>query len=331
MLQSIPSFFFRSLYTVTHLFDIPGLELTPVESADPEDLPVSFERNGVLLALRLEDAVAEEEDMAVALLPADAKLRILSIRDPERRRQSLWARMLLALASERCGVSLYEHPPYGPRAKNDGKTLHYVSIAHTKRYAAAAISPQPVGIDAEFCRKLRDPKAICEYAFAPDVASYTLEQIGGENDFPEILPFYALWGMREATIKLNAPYGDFRLSLVDTPLDTTMPVLKDTRTNELLYPRFYVTGHGHWGGLCQGFEDPEKENPPEENPTILTVVTNAPMVHAEITSRAVLEYFEAHCPNAWIRAQTAVTLGVAHDPTAPEWKRLEAMPAEWPL
>ena len=149
---------------MTHLFDIPGLELTPVEPIEPDDLPLSLERNGIVLCVRIENPDPSDENMAVALLPADAKLRILSIRDAHRRSQSLWARMLLALLSHRSGVGLYEHPPYGPRAKNPGKNLQYVSIAHTKLYAAAAMSPQPVGIDAEFCRKLRDPKAICEYA-----------------------------------------------------------------------------------------------------------------------------------------------------------------------
>lgn len=316
---------------MTHLFDIPGLELTPVEPIEPDDLPLSLERNGIGLCVRIENPDPSDENMAVALLPADAKLRILSIRDAHRRSQSLWARMLLALLSHRSGVGLYEHPPYGPRAKNPGKNLQYVSIAHTKLYAAAAMSPQPVGIDAEFCRKLRDPEAICEYAFPPEVAAYTLEQLEGENDFPEVLPFYALWGMREATIKLNAPYGDFRLSLADAPFDTTMPVLRETRTNEILYPRFYVTGNGHWGGLCQGFEDPDAENPPEENPTILTVVTIAPMVHGELRMQDLLRYFEKHCPRAWERAKKAVSLGVAHDPTAPEWERLNETAVEWPL
>lgn len=317
---------------MTYLFDIPGLELIPVETIAPEAVPASLARNGVLLCLRLEDPVTSDEDMAVALLAPDAKLRILSIRDETRRRQSLWARMLLGLLSHRTGVSLYEHPPYGPRAKHSGTNLRYVSIAHTKTYAVAALAPQPVGIDAEFCRRLRDPKAICEYAFAPEVASYALEQLHGENDFPEVLPFYALWGMREATVKLNAPYGDFHLTLSESPQNETMPVLKDTRTNELLYPRFYVTGHGHWGGLCQGFEIPDADdNPPEENPTILTVVTNASMVHGELRAADILAYFEKHCPKAWDRARKAVSLGVARDPTAPEWKRLSELEAEWPL
>lgn len=315
---------------MTPLFDIPAFELIPVETNPIQTLPTQLHNQGILMVMRLPEST-EFDEIATAILPDDSRLRVQAIRQINRRRQSLWARMMLCTMALKTRSYFYEHPPYGPRMAPTKSQPLYVSIGHTKEYAVACLCAQPVGIDVEMCRKIRDPQGLCNYAFPQEIAQYTIEQTGGEDDFPEILPFFGIWGMRRAAIKLNAPYGEYQLALREHKRYGHFPVILEGVTGQALYPRFYVVGHGHWGGLCQGYEDNDADNPAEEYPTLITAVTNASLIHIETTAHDVMNFLLHQAPKAYTRARTILDSDVLDAPLAPAWRWIRKMPTEWQI
>ena len=103
-------------------------------------------------------------------------IKARSIADPARRLQSLAAELALsyALFGEKLGAPLYSYDEKGRPVIGGG----FISLAHSGRFAAAAFSDAPVGVDIEEYRAV-SPKAAQRVLCPRELAGF--EKPGGEK------------------------------------------------------------------------------------------------------------------------------------------------------
>jgi 4'-phosphopantetheinyl transferase len=133
------------------------------------------------------------------LTPAE-EARLLGIQAPLRRRQYLaghWlARTLAAQAFGGAPAQWRWDDQAGPRPQllRDGFRA-WATLSHSGEHLAAAVAPQPIGLDLELPRRPRDVMALARYLFAPDEIARLAEVAeGGERD----RLFYVFWALKEA-------------------------------------------------------------------------------------------------------------------------------------
>ena len=149
--------------------------------------------------------------------------RLLAIKNPSARRQSVCARLALHPLLLEKGI-----PPLPITRTANGKpcfagngNLHF-SLSHSPLLVAAALSDEPVGIDVETERRGRDETAIVRRFFTEEEQRLWAQAPTSER-------FYALWTKKEAAAKLDgggllgARNSDcvirtFRLMHGDTPV-----------------------------------------------------------------------------------------------------------------
>ena len=81
-----------------------------------------------------------------------------------------------------------------PRLSRDGRQV-WASLSHSGDQVAAAVAAQPIGIDLEIPRRLRDLVALANFLFAPDEAAQVAAAI---DDGTRARIFYAYWALKEA-------------------------------------------------------------------------------------------------------------------------------------
>lgn len=142
--------------------------------------------------------IAETEDQlaqSVALHPGDALRLERDLRHPDRRLGFLAGRALL-LAMGHDPRNLTYAPGGQPHLPQ-----HFLSLSHTRGWAAAVIAPQPVGLDLE--RYRHQVVNIQHRMFTPEELA-----LFGPTD-AGMLTF--LWGAKESLYKLHGRRGlDFR-------------------------------------------------------------------------------------------------------------------------
>lgn len=149
------------------------------------------------------DVPADLQTALVQSLPAATQTRLAAFNHPARRTQTLWGRLLANRAAQKAQMHLKEEPPYSPYMHSPGGTTRALSIAHTARTVALGVSTRTspiIGLDAETVRPLKNPEGMCRYAFDEAVADYLLS-LKDSDAFEST--FFALWGYKEAAIKLN--------------------------------------------------------------------------------------------------------------------------------
>jgi 4'-phosphopantetheinyl transferase len=133
------------------------------------------------------------------LAPAETQ-RLQTIQAPLRRRQYLAGHWLVRELAAR----LFGGEPAqwrwddlaGPRPQllRDGVRA-WATLSHSGEHLAAAVAPQPIGLDLERPHRRRDVMALAQHMFAPDeVARLAASAEGSERE----RLFYVLWALKEA-------------------------------------------------------------------------------------------------------------------------------------
>ena len=193
-----------------------------------------------IVTLDFEDEALEAE--LTALLPAATQARLAAFTHAARRRQTLWGRLAaLAMARER-GLALVETPPYSPLLKDADGRETALSIAHTGKVIAVGVASETddvMGLDIETVRPVRSVRAMSETAFGRDIA-WAADRWDETGDLE---PFFLLWGMKEAEIKLNRGGERFRLTRMTDARGTEIrPEVLDRRTGDTLAVHTRKTG-----------------------------------------------------------------------------------------
>ena len=138
----------------------------------------------------------------VSWLSASETERYARFVRPERQRQFLTGRVLLrsALAAllkvEARSVLLNERPGMGPRLIMPALPEAGMSISHSGRWVACAVSADTqLGLDVELLDASRDWPALAKHAFDPPVEVTSMAQ------------FYRQWTAQEATFKAGLNVG----------------------------------------------------------------------------------------------------------------------------
>ncbi|MBR2868547.1 MAG: 4'-phosphopantetheinyl transferase superfamily protein [Clostridia bacterium] len=128
-----------------------------------------------------------------AIMDADAKDRVLSLRDDNKRRQKIAADMLCRrMISEKCGIPS-ESIVFGRTEKGKPYTVNtdlFFSISHSDNIVVCAISENEIGIDVEKIRNVR--LRIAEKFASPEELTYI-----GDN----LNRFFEIWTLKEAFFK----------------------------------------------------------------------------------------------------------------------------------
>lgn len=182
------------------------------------------------------------EAKLVPLLPAATQERLAAFTHAARRRQTLWGRLAaLAIARER-GLTLVETPPYSPLLRDAAGHETALSIAHTGNVIAvgAAGDADPLmGLDIETVRPVRSVRAMSETAFGADIA-WAADRYDKTGDLE---PFFLLWGMKEAEIKLNRGGDAFLLTkMTDTDGTEIRPEVIEKATGKAVALHTRKTG-----------------------------------------------------------------------------------------
>lgn len=133
-------------------------------------------------------------------LTAAEQARLLGIQAPLRRRQYLaghWlARVLSAQAFGGEPAQWRWDDQAGPRPQLLRAGVRaWATLSHSGEHLAAAVAPQPIGLDLELPRRPRDVMALARYLFAPDEIARLLEiEAGGGRE----RLFYVFWALKEA-------------------------------------------------------------------------------------------------------------------------------------
>lgn len=170
---------------------------------------MSFHNQVTLLTVDVNDP--DLEQTLLKRLPEATRSRLAAFTHPQRRRQTLWGRLIAFELACKHRLELIETPPFPPRLRDQQGRLTALCIAHTgeKIAVGAADDEDPLmGLDLETLRPVRSVAGMSEMAFGADIqwASRLYEKTG------DLEPFFLLWGMKEAEIKLNRGTNRYKLS-----------------------------------------------------------------------------------------------------------------------
>ena len=165
------------------------------------------------LFAKITDLTQEEYESVYRELSASRKARMDRLQKEEDRKRSLLAAKLVKelLADERV-VAILEADREG-RPYLKGSDLH-ISITHSEEGVACALSQQPVGIDMERLKPVR--QSLVKYACLPKEQAYILEGAPEEELLTEgtaIERFFEVWTAKEAAYKRG---GQENLLSIDT-------------------------------------------------------------------------------------------------------------------
>ena len=170
---------------------------------------MSHQNQVTIVTVNTDDPALEAR--LAALLPDATQRRLAAFTHAGRRRQTLWGRLAaLAVARER-GLSLIETPPYPPVLRDADGHETALSFAHTgTKIAVGAASSEDdiMGLDIETLRPVRSVRGMSEMAFGADI-EWAADRYDESGDLE---PFFLLWGMKEAEIKLNRGGDRFLLT-----------------------------------------------------------------------------------------------------------------------
>ncbi len=146
-------------------------------------------------------------------LPKERKEKILRYIQPEDRRLSLGAGLLLKYVLLRYGVE-YKNIRYGENGKPMLDDI-YFNLSHAQDMAVCAVSNKPVGCDVEKIEKA--PMEVAERFFYKKELEY-LRKFQAEEQDQE---FFRLWTIKESYMKMTGegmslPLDQFEVSIHDS-------------------------------------------------------------------------------------------------------------------
>lgn len=149
-----------------------------------------------LTVLIIDSSRIADRDRLAASLSSSCQARLERIIAPERRRQFILGRRLMAQAAGCRQDQIIEARDYPVYA--DEPDWH-ASISHSGPYVAVVFSQGArVGLDIEFPARQRDWSALAERAFTKDEAAWIAAAISPEQQRER---FQRIWTLREAAFK----------------------------------------------------------------------------------------------------------------------------------
>lgn len=133
------------------------------------------------------------------LAPSE-RTRLQTIQAPLRQRQYLAGHWLVRELAARCfggePAQWRWDDQAGPRPQllRDGVRA-WATLSHSGEHLAAAVAPQPIGLDLEWPHRLRDVMALARHMFAPDEVARLEETMAGAH---RDRLFYLFWALKEA-------------------------------------------------------------------------------------------------------------------------------------
>lgn len=149
----------------------------------------------LVLKSALQDFCDEDLENEYLRQTKEVRKRVDSRRSEEARRLSLAGLLLLRRGVKR----LYGIDDYAVKYSKNGKPILdfcFLSISHSGKLAACAVSDNPVGIDAELLHEIKPRESYM--LFSREESRYINESAALRSN-----RFLRLWTMKEAAIKLN--------------------------------------------------------------------------------------------------------------------------------
>lgn len=145
-------------------------------------------------------AAQAQSDAGDAWLTPAERTRLQAIQAPLRQRQYLAGHWLVRQLAARLFGGEPDRWRWDDQAGPRPQLLRagvraWATLSHSGEHLAAAVAPQPIGLDLELPHRQRDVMALAQYMFAPDEVARLADTAAGPER--ERL-FYAFWALKEA-------------------------------------------------------------------------------------------------------------------------------------
>lgn len=168
-------------------------------------------------------------------LPENRKLKIMACMQPEARRQSLGAGLLLQSVLGKHEMTEFDIT-VGQYGKPEIEGI-YFNVSHSKDMVVCAVSEHPVGCDIE--KIATAPEKVAERFFSKGEADY-LNQVMEEKKEEE---FFRLWTMKESYVKMTGEGLRLPLNQFELCFGEDVSVRRDGAIQNCFLKEYEITGY----------------------------------------------------------------------------------------